>query len=382
MHFFQTTPRMWMGPGAINTLPIEVAAMSATRAMIIVGPNVKRAGHADRVAGIIGSSGAECGIISDVEPEPSLQTAERVAGEARRFGADLVVGIGGGSSLDVAKVASVLVANDVSLESIIGPNKVPGPGIKSILVPTTAGTGTEVTPVVVLVDKGEGAKKVIVSPHVFPDVAILDAELTVTLPQGATAYSGMDAMTHAIEAFTSRNAGPMTDLLAAEAIRLISENLRVVYRDGEDVEARDKMLFASMLAGKAFGNAGVAAVHAFAHVVGAKYGVPHGTANTIMLPHVMEFTLQADPARFAAMAGFMGEDISGVSEEEGAAGMVEAIRGMIADVGLPTRLSEYGMEKKDVTEMAEEVLKDERLLANNRREVGFEDAEAIYLKAL
>lgn len=382
MYFFQTTPRMWLDPGSINLAPIEAERMSSRRAMVIVGPNVRRTGYADRVAESIGSVGAEYSIISDVEPEPSIQTAERVAEEAGSFGADLVIGIGGGSSLDVTKVVSILLTNDAPLRSMLGADNVPGPGVKSILVPTTAGTGTEVTPVVVLVDRDEGTKEVVVSSYLFPDVAILDAELTVTLPRGATAYSGMDALTHAIEAYTSKNAVPLTDLFASEAIRIISGSLRPVCENGQDIEARGRMLYASMLAGKAFGNAGTAAVHAFAHVAGGRFNIPHGTANAIMLPHVMEFTLQAEPACFARVAALMGEDVSGMSDEDGAALLVEALRALITDVGLPQHLSEFGMSEGDIPEMARSVLEDRRLLDNNRREVGLKDAEAIYQKAL
>ncbi len=382
MYFYQTTPKMWFGPGALNVLPVEVSKASCSKCLVVVGPNVKRVGYAERAAQLIESAGAKCEIVSDVEPEPSLDTAERVAGRAKRLDADLVVGIGGGSSLDIAKVVSVLAGSDVALESILGIDNVPGPGIRCILVPTTAGTGTEMTPVAVLVDRVNGVKKVITSTYIYPDVAILDSELTLSLPANPTAYSGVDALTHALEAYTAKRRNPMTDICAAEALRLIGENLRSVCENGDDLQARDRMLFASMLAGKAFGNAGVTAVHALAHVAGARFDIPHGIANAIMLPHVVEFNIEADPARFMGVTGLLGVEVEGKDPDYGARKLIKAIRELISGIGLPVRLSEFGVEEKDIPGMAASALEDVQVMSNNPREVSLEDAQKLYRKAL
>ena len=223
-------------------------------------------------------------------------------------GADLVVGIGGGSSLDIAKVASVLVTNSDPVSSFFGVDMVPKPGLPAILVPTTAGTGSEVTPIAILSDYGEKLKKGIVSPYLFPAVAMLDAELTVGLPASVTAATGMDALIHAVEAYTSRNATPFTDMLALEAIRQIFRNIRTAFANGSNLEARGGMLEGSLLAGMAFANGGFTAVHAFAYPIGAEFHIPHGIANSIMLTAVMEFNMLGNLSKFAHMAGLFGEN--------------------------------------------------------------------------
>jgi len=255
-------------------------------------------------------------------------------------------------------------------------------GLPTILVPTTAGTGSEVTPIAILSDDGEKLKKGIVSPYLFPRAAILDPELTLALPPAVTAATGMDALIHAVEAYTSKNASNLTDMAAIEAMSLISQNIRRAFADGSNIEARSNMLEGSMLAGVAFANAGVTAVHAFAYPIGAEFHIPHGIANSIMLIPVMEFNMMANFSKFADMAEILGGDTEGLTEREAAFEAIEVLRDLAEDLQIPSALSEFGIKESDIPGLAAGVMKVTRLLANNPRQLTLADAEAIYRKVL
>ncbi len=231
-------------------------------------------------------------------------------------------------------------------------------------------------------DEQEKLKKGIVSPYLFPAVAVLDPELTLGLPPHVTAATGLDALIHAMEAFTSRNAGSMSDMLACQAMRLIWRNLRTAYANGEDLAARAAMLEGSLLAGMAFANAGVTAVHAFAYPIGAEFHIPHGVANSIMLPPVMEFNMIGNLGKFAQMAELFDEPVAGLNPREQAARAVQAVRTLVADLGVPRTLSQFGIKESHIPALAQGVMKVTRLLANNPRRLTAADAEAIYRKVL
>jgi alcohol dehydrogenase class IV len=264
----------------------------------------------------------------------------------------------------------------------LGIDLVPQPGRKTIIVPTTAGTGSEVTPIVILSDEAEKLKKGVVSPYLFPSVALLDPELTIGLPPHVTAATGMDALIHGIEAFTSKNAYAITDMLACRAIVLIAGNIRTAFANGQDIEARTRMLEGSLLAGMAFANAGVTAVHAFAYPIGAEFHIPHGVANSIMLAPVMEFNMLGNLRKFAEMAELLGENTAGLSERAKALATVQALRTLSADLQIPNHLSQFGIKSSDIPMLAQGVMKVTRLLANNPRLMTQKDAENIYLSVL
>ncbi|EKD33738.1 MAG: alcohol dehydrogenase [uncultured bacterium] len=276
----------------------------------------------------------------------------------------------------------MLAANDGEITSFFGIDLVPRPGLPLLVIPTTAGTGSEVTPIAILSDDDEKLKKGIVSPYLFPTVALLDPELTVGLPPRVTAATGMDALIHAIEAYTSNNAEPLTDMLACRAMELLYGSIRRAFRDGSDLDARSSMLEGSMLAGMAFANAGVTAVHAFAYPIGAEFHIPHGIANAIMLTPVMEFNMVARPERFAVIAAIFGQDVAGCTPIAGAGRAIEAMRILAADLELPKRLSEYGVKEEDLDGLAAGVMKVTRLLANNPRVLTQPEARDIYRKVL
>lgn len=279
-------------------------------------------------------------------------------------------------------MSAILVKNSGDLNAYFGVDLVPNKGVPTMLVPTTAGTGSEVTPIAILSDHTDRLKKGIVSPYLFPEVAVLDPELTIPLPAQVTAATGMDALIHAVEAFTSKNATSMSDMLARQAMSIIFRSIRTAYGDGTNLDARGKMLEGSLLAGMAFANAGVTAVHAFAYPIGAEFHIPHGVANSIMLTPVMAFNMLGIPSKFAEMAKIFGMNISGMNEREAATEAIEALRVLSNDLGLPRSLSQYGVKEEHVPALAEGVMKVTRLLANNPRELTVADAEEIYRRVL
>jgi alcohol dehydrogenase class IV len=379
---FQTTPRILMGPGALARTGEEARRLGARKALVVTDPGVVAAGLAARLEAVLDAAGIPRARFDAVEPDPRLEIAVAAAAAARAEQADLVIGIGGGSPLDIAKVCAVLAATDKPVHALFGIDQVPGPGLRTILVPTTAGTGSEATPVAILSDEQEKLKKGIVSPYLFPSAAVLDPELTLGLPPQVTAATGLDALIHAMEAFTSRNAGSMSDLLACQAMRLIWRNLRTAYANGEDLAARAAMLEGSLLAGMAFANAGVTAVHAFAYPIGAEFHIPHGVANSIMLPPVMEFNMIGNLEKFAQMAGLFDEPVGGLNPREQASRAVQAVRTLVADLNVPRTLGQFGVTEAHIPALAQGVMKVTRLLANNPRRLTAADAEAIYRMVL
>jgi alcohol dehydrogenase len=382
INLFQTTPRIVMGAGCLGRIQDEIKRLGCDTALIVTDPGIVAAGIAGRLEKILGDGGIRFTRYDRVTPDPNLETALDATAVLRSSGAQVVIGLGGGSAIDIAKISAVLVQNDGQLNNYFGIDLVPRPGRKTLIVPTTAGTGSEVTPIVILSDEAEKLKKGVVSPYLLPTVALLDPELTLGLPPHVTAATGMDALIHAVEAFTSRNAYAITDMLARQAIRLIVGHIRTAFANGQDLEARAAMLEGSLLAGMAFANAGVTAVHAFAYPIGAEFHIPHGVANSIMLAPVMEFNMLGNLKKFAEMAGLLGESTGGLSERAMAVAAVQALRTLSADLQVPGHLSQFGILETDIPMLAQGVMKVTRLLANNPRVLTEKDAERIYLSVL
>jgi alcohol dehydrogenase len=301
---------------------------------------------------------------------------------AAEVGAGLIIGVGGGSAMDIAKVASILACAEQSIATMFGIDLVKSPGIPLVLIPTTAGTGSEVTHIAILSDEAEHLKKGIVSPFLFPALALNDPALSVGAPQSVTAASGMDALLHAVEAFTSKNSSDVTDTLARQAIRLISQNLRSAYADGSNIVARTAMLEGSMLAGIAFANAGVTAVHAFAYPIGAEFHIPHGVANSIMMGPVLTFNLVGNLQKFAEVAGLLGEQTYGLSQRDTATLAIRSMKLLAEDIRIPRHLADFGIREEHLPSLADGVLKVTRLLANNSRMLSRDDAIQIYREVL
>lgn len=381
-HMFQTTPRIIMGAGCLSQITAEIKRLQGKKVFIVTDPGLVEVGIAGRIEQILDNDGIAFERFDKVSPDPNLDVAHDAAEALRASGAPVVIGLGGGSAIDIAKIAALMVENKGSLHDYFGVDLVPEAGRKTLIVPTTAGTGSEVTPIVILSDEAEKLKKGVVSPYLFPTVALLDPELTLGLPPTVTAATGMDALIHAVEAFTSKNAYPMTDMLAREAIVLISDNIRTAFANGQNLDARSRMLEGSLLAGMAFANAGVTAVHAFAYPIGAEFHIPHGVANSIMLAPVMAFNMLGNLDKFAEMAELLGEETTGMSNREMALAAVEALRTLASDLRIPDHLSRFGIKEADIPMLAQGVMKVTRLLANNPRQMTVEDAEQIYLSVL
>jgi len=379
---FRTTPRILMGPGCSAQIGLEAKALKGKKVLIVTDPGIVRAGLLKPVEESLQQAGFPCSVFDRVEPDPRIEVAEECYQKARQEETDCIIGLGGGSSLDIAKVVAVRLTNPGRIDDIFGIDLIPNPGVPLILVPTTAGTGSEVTPIAILSDTREKLKKGIVSSHLLPSAALLDPLLTVGLPPAVTAFTGMDALIHAIEAYTSVNANSLTDHLAFRAIELTAGNLLTAYARGEDLEARSKMLEGSLLAGMAFANAGVTAVHAFAYPLGGEFHhIPHGLANSVMLPHVLRFNMLGNLPKFAAVAAALGLAVDDLTDRQAAEAGLEVIEELMVDLNLPLRLRDLNVPEEAVGGMAQGVMKVTRLLANNPRRITLEDAERIYRNA-
>ena len=379
---FRTTPRIVMGPGALKQLADEVNLLKANKVLIVTDKGLIAAGVIEQATDVLRQANIQHAIFDGVEADPRYEIVADCVKAIHHENVDLVIGIGGGSPIDIAKVAAVMATNTDAITEYFGIDLIPESGLNTIIIPTTAGTGSEVTPIAILSDEAEKLKKGIVSPYLFPKVAILDSMLTLELPPQVTAATGMDSLIHAVEAFTSKNAYWMTDMMAREAVRLIMGNIRTAFANGSDIDARTHMLEGSLLAGMAFANAGVTAVHAFAYPIGAEFHIPHGVANSIMLAPVMEFNMLGNINKFAELAELLGENTDGMNQRESAMAAVKAMRTLSKDLQIPSNLSQFGIKDEDIPMLAEGVMKVTRLLANNPRILTKEDAEKIYRNVL
>ncbi len=379
---FSTTPRIVMGPGSIKTIGTEVKARGANRVLIVTDKGVIAAGLLKSIEESFRATKIKYAVFDKVEPDPRYEIVADCVEMAKKERAQLLVGIGGGSPMDITKTAAIMLTNKGPIGAYFGVNLVPKAGLPIILVPTTAGTGSEVTPIAILSDEGEKLKKGIVSPYLYPAISILDAELTLGLPPHVTAATGMDALIHGIEAFTSVNATGITDMFNLRAIELIYKNIRIAYAKGDNIEARTAMMEGALLAGVGFANAGVTAVHAFAYPIGAEFHIPHGIANTLMLPHVIRFNVLGNLEKFAQLAKPFGIPTEGLDNLQIVDKVIAAIDRLADDIKVPRHLAEFGVKEKDIPMLAEGALKSTRLLVNNPRNLTLEDAKKIYKAAL
>ena len=378
---FTGAKKIAFGVGALDNLPGYLGELKAGRPLVVMDPALAASGLQERVLGILDRQDIQATLFDKVEPEPPLELADAGAKAALKAKCDAVIGIGGGSAMDVAKAIAVIAANKGKAADYLGLGKVPGPGLPKIMVPTTAGTGSEVTFTSVFIRKNLKKKEGMNSPYLYPELALLDPALTLSLPSHPTATTGLDALCHAIESYTSINASPMSEMISLEAICLIAANLRTCVHDGKNLEARSQMLLGSLYAGLGLANAGVTAVHSLSYPLGGRYGVPHGLANTLLLPHVMAFNLPGALEKFADIAEALGEAIEGLSVRDAAELAVEAVDHLIEDCGIHTTLEDLEIAEEDFEELAKVALTVARPLENNPRQVTLEDAVDIYRAA-
>jgi len=375
---FTGAKKIVFGNGSFTGLAERLTELKVSRPLVVLDGNLAGTGLGERLSGLLDQAKIGFVLCDKAVPEPPLELADEGAKLAIRKRCDGVVGIGGGSAMDLAKAIAVLAANKGKAEDYLGLNKVPGPGLPKIMVPTTAGTGSEVTFTAVFIRKKLKKKEGMNSPYLYPELALLDPELTLTLPPHPTAATGVDALCHAIESYTSINASPMSELLSLEAIRLISDNLRTAVHDGTNLEAREAMLLGSLYAGLGLANAGVTAVHSLSYPLGGKYGISHGLANTIMLPRVMAFNLSGAQEKFVDIAEIMGEIVDDLPLREAACLAVEAVEALIEDCGIFTTLEELEIPEADFPELAKVAMTVARPLANNPCKMTPEEMVEIY----
>jgi alcohol dehydrogenase class IV len=342
-----------------------------------------RLGVLDGIKKARSRSGVDFALFDGVATEPTVDFVREGLEAYRENGCDFLLAVGGGSPIDTAKAIAVMSTNPGSIEDYQGLGKIPQKGSPVIAVPTTAGTGSEVTPFTIITDTKRDVKMLIGSPHLMPEIAIVDPLLTLSLPQGLTAATGIDALTHAIEAYVSLKAQPMSDLFCLSAIELISGNLKRAWTDGDDLEAREKTMLGALQAGIAFSNSSVALVHGMARPIGAYFHVPHGASNAALLGVVMDFSLTGNPTRYARIAQAMGEDIAGLSDLEAARLGAEAVKKLIRDIKVPS-LRELGVDREKLDKLAPKMAEDAIASgspANNPRQATKEEIIELYKMA-
>lgn len=365
MQFLLPT-RIISGIGSVTEVVKEAEFYGARKALIVTDSGLSKTDIPDTIAGCLRAGGIETGTFAAVESDPSIATASKVALQAQEIKADVLVAIGGGSAIDAAKSAALLITNGGHLKEYAGVNKVTKPILPLIAIPTTAGTGSEVTIFAVMSDPDNNEKFTISSPFIAPSSAILDPELTVKLPAAITAFTGMDALTHAVESYTSVIAQPATDGLALQAIKMIMENLPVAVHRGDNIKARENMLQASMLAGAAFNSAFLGLAHAVASPLGGHFHVPHGLANAVMLPYVMEFNLPAAIDRYADIARVIGLGMPADSPRILAEKAVAAVTQLARDINIPVQLRDVGAKEEILPLVAKDALRSIQLKFNPR----------------
>lgn len=370
---FNTAASIQCAGGASQSLHLHCRALGIKRPLLVTDPGLVAIGLVQPVQAALEENGCETTLFDQVREDPPESTVLDAVETALAADTDGVIAVGGGSSMDVAKVVAVLLRSEQSLADIYGVDQVSGARLPLILVPTTAGTGSEVTPVAVITT-GETTKAGVSSPQLLPDIAVLDPDLTLGLPPRVTAMTGIDAMVHAIEAFTSKiRKNPVSDMLARQALALLSANIRSAVQQGDNRDARAGMLLGAMLAGQAFANAPVAAVHALAYPLGGHYHIPHGLSNSLVLPSVLRFNMPAAQRHYAELAPILG----GHTADD----LVAALESIIRDTGLPATLSEAKVPESDLAMLAEDAMLQQRLLINNPRDVDLADALEIYRAA-
>ncbi|HYB20629.1 MAG TPA: iron-containing alcohol dehydrogenase, partial [Thermodesulfobacteriota bacterium] len=346
--------------------------------------NLEKFGLLKDVRNSLEAAGIPFAVYDQVVTEPSMDYTEEGLKVYRQVQAEFLIGLGGGSPMDAAKSIAVLSANPGKIGDFLGANKVSKPGAPLIAIPTTAGTGSEVTPFTIITDTIRDVKMLIASPYIIPRVALVDPLLTLTMPQVITAATGLDALTHAIEAYVSIKAQPITDSLALQAIRIIGANLRQAWSNGDNLEARTNMMIGSLQAGLAFANSSVALVHGMARPIGAYFHAPHGISNAALLPTVIEFSVLGNPRRYAEIAEAMGQDTEGLPLLDAAYLAVEAVKRLNHDLKIPT-LKGLGVDEKKFQSVVKQMAVDAIASGspgNNPRKATQEEIEELYQRAL
>ncbi len=378
---FHIPTKLLAGPGITETLGSELDALGIKSLFVVTDRYLYQSGMvANILKGLEGWGGEEVSIFDEVTPNSGLAQVDKGVYLAREKAVDGIIAIGGGSVIDTAKAINLLISHGGNLLDYEGYGTVPGPLKPLIAVPTTAGTGSEATIFAVIRDEINKTKLTFSDPHLIPALALLDPNLTVSLPQKLTAATGIDALTHAIEAYLSNMHNPISDTFALQAVRLIKENLITAVENGNEIEARHGMLVASTMAGIAFSSSMVGCVHALAHAVGGQYEVPHGEANALFLPYGMELQIEDVPERMAKLAEVLGEETKEASAKEAAKLAIKAVKELIKECGLFQKMQQLGIPEEAIAEIAEKALCDGSMLGCERMP-DLEEVEELLKKA-
>ncbi|MFK7700201.1 iron-containing alcohol dehydrogenase [Pseudomonas caspiana] len=376
---FKIANKLITGAAAIEQLAAELTRLNIKNPLIVTDAILVKSGTVDLALAQLG--GRAYGIFDQVKPEPEISIVEDCTHAYRQGGHDGLIGLGGGSAIDIAKGVGAFVGHDGPLAELFGVDQVKRKGPPLIAIPTTAGTGSEVTNVAIFSDKLAQLKKGIVSDYLLPDVALVSPVMTLTCPRSVTAASGVDALVHAIESYLSVNRSLITDSLALGAIKLIVKSLPKAYANPADLIAREHMATASLMAGMAFGNAGVGAVHALAYPLGGRFNIAHGVSNALLLPYVMAWNKMACVERFRDIAEAMGLRVEHMSDEDAANQAVQAMADLCEAVDIPKGMRSFNVPEDAIPAMAEEASKIDRLMRNNPRKLTAADIEKIYRAA-
>jgi alcohol dehydrogenase class IV len=378
---FETTRRIICHRGACSGLGELAQSMGIRHAFLVTDGGLHRAGVTSLAIESLQKAHVEVTLYADVLADPPEATIVAAAAKARETHVDGVIGFGGGSSLDTAKLVALLVQTPQELKSIYGVGLAKGPRLPLIQIPTTAGTGSEVTPISVVTTPTD-EKRPVVSSHLLPDVALLDPELTMALPPAVTGATGIDAMVHAIETLTTHlKKNELSSMLAIKAVQMIFKNLLPAVTDGKNIEVREQMLLASLYAGMAFSNSSVGAVHAFAYPLGVRFHVPHGLSNSLMLPHILRFNLEAAEGAYAQLGRSIHPGLATESDKVAATAFVDSTCDLVSKMPYAQRLRDVGVTRTDLTVLAGDVIQIQRLLVHNPKEITPKDALALYTGA-
>ena len=373
----------YFGPGARKQLPEAIKQLGKNKALVVTDPGLIKFGVAKMVTDVLDEAGIPYEIFSDVKPNPTVTNVKNGIEAYKKSGADFIVAIGGGSSIDTAKGIGIVVNNPEfdDIISLEGCAPTTHKSVPIIALPTTAGTAAETTINYVIIDEDKQKKMVCVDPNDIPAVAVIDSELMYSLPRSLTAATGMDALTHAIEGYITKGAWAMSDMFEIEAIRMIARHLPVAVEHPTDVEARDGMAVAQYIAGMAFSNVGLGLVHGMAHPMGSLFDVPHGVANALLLPTVMEYNMPACLDKYPEIARAMGVNTDGMSREEASQAACSAVKELAVRVGIPQHLSELGITKDDIPALSRQAIEDV-CTPGNPRDVDLATIEALYTAVL
>lgn len=369
------------GVDIINDLPQWVTKLKGTRVFVVSDKGVQQAGILDKVLEPLNQADLTVEVYMDVEREPDVKTISNATEIAKDFAADIVIGVGGGSAQDAAKAVGVMVNNEGKITQYAGLDKLPNPGLPIICIPTTSGTGSEVTIWTVISDKENNRKFGIGGKYLAPTLALCDPALTLSLPGPMTAATGIDALTHALESFVNKATQPISEALSRESMRLIAKSLRKAVAQGDNLEARYDMLLASTIAAMAFNPTRLGLAHALCMPLGGKFKVPHGLANAILLPQVMEFNLIGNLEKFKEIAEIFGENTDGLSLREAAELSVKAIKKLNKDIGIQNGFEEYGVTEDDLDYIASEGMESGNVIVNPRKPT-LEDMKEIVRKSI